>query len=155
MNEGDTGKEYRVRKMQPADTEAAHKLAARIPQSAQWAPADFARAVNSEYSSWVASRGTELIGFVVTRQVSGEVELLNLGVESGSRRQGIARHLLTTAMGKARRGGAQKGFLEVRVSNTVAIAFYHSAGFRFSGRRKDYYLNPTEDAVVMVMEPIR
>lgn len=152
MSEGDTEKDYQVRDMQQTDGEAAHNLAARIPQAAQWSASDFAGAMKSEYFGWVACRGKELNGFVVIRQISSEVEILNIGVEPGSRRQGIARRLLAAALGKARREGAQKAFLEVRTSNTAAIAFYQSAGFRFTGRRKDYYRNPQEDAVLMVLE---
>jgi ribosomal-protein-alanine N-acetyltransferase len=152
MIAGDTGKDYQVREMQQGDTAAAQNLAARIPQAAQWFPADFTRSLKSEYSGWVASRGKELIGFVVTRQVSGEVELLNIGIEPGSRRQGIGRRLLAAALGKAKSEGAKKVYLEVRVSNAAAIAFYHRAGFRFTGRRKDYYCDPREDAVLMDRE---
>jgi ribosomal-protein-alanine N-acetyltransferase len=43
-------------------------------------------------------------------------------------------------------------FLEVRESNTAALALYGSFGFKVSGRRNNYYRNPVENAIVMVKE---
>ena len=67
------------------------------------------------------------------------------------RRQGIADQLLDVF---CRFGQARLAFLtlEVRPSNTAAVALYEKHGFREAGRRKNYYENPTEDALLLTKE---
>jgi ribosomal-protein-alanine N-acetyltransferase len=74
-----------------------------------------------------------------------EHELLNLAVAPEHRRKGIARTLLDYA----KRQGPGLWFLEVRESNTAARTFYKSHGFIDFGKRKGYYQEPYEDAIVM------
>ena len=76
------------------------------------------------------------------------VDIVRVGVLPECRRQGIAKALLTHALNE------QKGrvFLDVRGSNTPAIMLYKSLGFVDTGVRKNYYENPTENAVLMWRE---
>ena len=84
---------------------------------------------------------------------SGEAQILNLSVVPDARRQGLGRALLERFVDDALRTGADQIFLEVRVSNTAAIALYRSAGFEPVARRTNYYpaslLAVAEDALVM------
>jgi [ribosomal protein S18]-alanine N-acetyltransferase len=84
----------------------------------------------------------------------GEAQILNVSVVPDARRGGLGRVLMTQFIDDARRLGAEQCFLEVRVSNTAAIALYESAGFQRVARRTGYYpvLGPDdmrEDALVM------
>ncbi len=86
---------------------------------------------------------------LVLRTAALEAEILNLAVEPRSRRQGVARALLGAALEVSRAAGATLVFLEVRESNAGAIGFYQLQGFQASGRRRRYYHDPPEDALVL------
>ena len=95
-----------------------------------------------------ASAGSSLLGFLVARHVHAEWELENIVVAAASRRTGLGKRLLDELLNAARARNSESVFLEVRESNVVARSLYERAGFRASGRRKSYYSNPIEDAVV-------
>ena len=67
------------------------------------------------------------------------------------RRRGIAAVLLEGFMAEARARGAEQMLLEVRESNIPAIRLYERYGFTAYNKRKNYYRNPAEDAVLMVV----
>jgi ribosomal-protein-alanine N-acetyltransferase len=65
------------------------------------------------------------------------------------RRRGVARQLLGAALIEGVARGVTLAFLEVRPSNTRALALYESLGFQVIGRRNGYYFDTGEDALVM------
>lgn len=67
---------------------------------------------------------------------------------SPARRKGIGQQLLDALLLAARESNIESVFLEVRESNHEARAFYEKAGFKLDGRRKSYYANPSEDAIL-------
>jgi len=83
------------------------------------------------------------------RLVLDELHVLNVAVAPGHRRRGLARSLLAFALAKASRMGATRGLLEVRAGNAQALALYESLGFRPIGRRRAYYRDPLDDALVL------
>ena len=94
----------------------------------------------------------ELLGYYIAMPGAGEVHLLNITVAPAYQRQGWARVMLDDLHDWARCLGNQWVWLEVRISNTRAIAIYEQYGFRRVGVRKAYYpLNglQREDAIVM------
>lgn|SRR5512146_647302 len=97
----------------------------------------------------VAERDERVVGFAVARNGGSEWELENLVVERDLRRKGIGSALLWTLVEHARCENMQRMFLEVRESNVAALQLYKSAGFQERGRRKQYYSNPPEDALVL------
>lgn len=90
-----------------------------------------------------------VIGFAITRTVSGESELLNIAVDSARRNRGIGALLLDAAMDRCREAGGQEMWLEVRASNAGARTLYAARGFAEAGVRKRYYQAPREDAIVL------
>lgn len=92
----------------------------------------------------------EIVGFSVLYRMDRESELWNIAVGPSYRRHGIARALLKEACRRLAASGVRRLFLEVRESNLPAVEFYYSFGFERLGRRKEYYLNPKEDALVLV-----
>jgi ribosomal-protein-alanine N-acetyltransferase len=82
----------------------------------------------------------------------GELHINNLAVLPQSRRQGFARQLLRAVLTAAEAEGASRATLEVRRSNLPALRLYESLGFRTAAVRPDYYLEPTEDALVLWRE---
>lgn len=99
----------------------------------------------------VATRGPAQIvaGYVVALVAADEAEVLNLAVSPVERRHGLGGELLDAGMTAVRSRGAQQIFLEVRESNAAALALYASRGFSELSRRRKYYLNPVEDALVL------
>ena len=97
----------------------------------------------------VADEGGVVIGYLVSRDVAGTGEVLNLATDPARRRQGIARVLLDEGLEELGSRGATEVFLEVRESNRPAQLLYKDAGFRPVGMRAKYYHNPSEDALVL------
>jgi [ribosomal protein S18]-alanine N-acetyltransferase len=91
----------------------------------------------------------ELAGFIVSRLIAGELHVNNVAVRVEFRRQGIAAQLLGAVLGWARGRGAGMAMLEVREGNQAAQALYSRCGFRIVGRRRGYYRQPSEDALLM------
>ena len=79
------------------------------------------------------------------------MHLLNLAVHPQHRRRGIAWNLLVEALNQARAQGARVAWLEVRPSNTAARALYESFGFEEVGRRRRYYDDTQEDAILLAL----
>lgn len=78
-----------------------------------------------------------------------EAHITNIAIHPNYRGQGIGEALLDEVMQKARKLGATKMTLEVRISNTVAQSLYQKKGFVQSGIRKGYYTDNQEDAIIM------
>ena len=90
-----------------------------------------------------------LAGYVVAWYVMDEGELANLAVAADSRRHGIGRALLAAMISDAASRGTSQIYLEVRESNQAARSLYASQKFEEIGRRKRYYRNPNEDALIL------
>ena len=78
-----------------------------------------------------------------------EGHITNVAVRPEFRRKGFARKLLQDLIDHARTSGIKSLTLEVRVSNLPAIRLYESFGFKVEGRRKQYYADNREDALIM------
>ena len=99
---------------------------------------------------WVArDDDTHVIGYLCLWEVADELHITNVAVRPDARRQGIARGLLRAVLDDARVRGFKMVVLEVRPSNSHALALYESFGFRVVGRRRGYYYDTGEDALVM------
>ena len=98
---------------------------------------------------WVCRDDGQIVGYLCLWEIGDEIHITNLAVDSDRRRRGIARHLLTEILGDARRRRVRTVFLEVRPTNTGALTLYQALGFQVIGRRKGYYYDTGEDALVM------
>jgi [ribosomal protein S18]-alanine N-acetyltransferase len=81
--------------------------------------------------------------------IMDEAHITNIAVRSPYRGRKLGERLLTELRGKARRQGARRMTLEVRVTNRVAQNLYEKLGFRSVGVRKGYYTDNNEDALIM------
>lgn len=97
----------------------------------------------------VVRRGRRLVGYLCLWEIGHEIHITNLAVDPDLRRHGIARALLGAVLEDARRRRVGLAFLEVRPTNAEALGLYESFGFRVIGRRKGYYFDTGEDALVM------
>jgi ribosomal-protein-alanine N-acetyltransferase len=91
---------------------------------------------------------TRVQAFLVAQHIPPEWELENIVVAPTARREGLGSRLLQHLLSIARESNSDSVFLEVRESNTAARTLYEQAGFAQTGRRKSYYTNPQEDAVL-------
>ena len=107
-----------------------------------WEAEDFLR-----YDCVVAEAEGQVVGFIVSRIVVAEREILNLAVHPEWRRHGVGTTLLAHHLGQ---GGTH--YLEVRESNLAAQTLYRKCGFEEVGRRPGYYELPAESAIVMRMK---
>ncbi len=100
--------------------------------------------------SLVVDDGGVVAGFVLSRAVLDEAEVLEIAVAPAHRRRGLARALLQALVQRLRDAGVVSLHLEVRRANEGARALYEAAGFRVSGERRGYYSEPYDDAVLML-----
>jgi ribosomal-protein-alanine N-acetyltransferase len=88
-------------------------------------------------------------GFVAARLNADELHVNNIGVRREARRRGLGGALLGLALDLGARRGARRAVLEVRAGNLPAQQLYAAYGFEAAGRRRNYYRDPAEDALVM------
>jgi ribosomal-protein-alanine N-acetyltransferase len=136
------------------------------PEAPAWSEDDLLGLVNAAPGNqrktrraWVAEDQSGLAGFAVATALSipdtpaevapAECELELVLVPAHARRRGIGGMLVQTVLAWAHDQGAKEIWLEVRESNVRAIGLYQRCGFTTAGRRPGYYVDPTEDALLM------
>jgi [ribosomal protein S18]-alanine N-acetyltransferase len=109
---------------------------------------------NPASRSWVAVLGGRVVGMIVLWLIVDEVHIATIATHPDFRRQGIGARLLIHALSSVKAEGAQRAFLEVRASNTVAQEMYRGFGFMEDGRRLRYYKDNNEDAILMSLKEL-
>lgn len=118
--------------------------------SMPWHKESFMEMIANENACYlVALVGKEVVASCGLRHIVGEGEITNVVTKSTMRGQGIGRQILLKLLDEGAKMGAQAFTLEVRVSNIPAIHLYESLGFVSEGIRKNFYEEPTEDALIM------
>jgi [ribosomal protein S18]-alanine N-acetyltransferase len=90
-----------------------------------------------------------LVGYAIAWTVADQSELGNVAVAPEARGLGAGRLLVNAILERLRYRRSTECFLEVRESNAAAQGLYATLGFEIVGRRRAYYSQPTEDALVM------
>ncbi|MGA8089923.1 MAG: GNAT family N-acetyltransferase [Terracidiphilus sp.] len=145
---------FRIRPLEGPDVDRLAEIAAGLEQAPQWP--------RSVYDSLLENAGRERIvlvaedhgsgfvaGFVVARLIPPEAELESIAVAGEFQRRGVARELFSALAGVLGRTGVGEIMLEVRAGSGAALGLYRSLGFTEEGRRRGYYADPVEDAVLM------
>jgi [ribosomal protein S18]-alanine N-acetyltransferase len=88
--------------------------------------------------------GRRLAGFIISRIIAGEAEILSVAVASARRGKGLARQMLNLHLRRLAGFGTRTVFLEVGEGNVPANRLYQRAGFRMVGRREGYYPDRTD-----------
>ena len=88
--------------------------------------------------------GRRLVGFIISRIITGEAEILSVAVASSRRGKGLAQQMLNLHLRRLAGFGTRTVFLEVSEDNVPANRLYQRAGFRAVGRREGYYPDRTD-----------
>lgn len=128
--------------------EAVLTVMQSVYEQSPWTLEQIAASMTSQDEDYyLAYEGQELVGFLAVQTVLDEMEILQIAVKTDFQRLGIASQLMAAVM-----DWEGDIFLEVRESNSAAQALYTRQHFTKIGKRKDYYRNPVEDAVMMKRE---
>lgn len=139
----------RIRAADAADLAALHRIE-KESYSVPWSRGTFRNLLErSDTDVLAADSNGRVIGYVISWFVLDQGELGNVAVDEAWRRRGVGRLLIVAALERARERGASEVYLEVRRSNLGAQRLYREMGFRQVGIRRNYYVRPAEDALVM------
>ena len=118
-----------------------------------WSEKSIGDELTNDLALWlVAVENDMVIGYVGSQTVLGWTDIMNVAVHPDHRRKGVGEALILRLMELLREHKCECLTLEVRASNTGAIALYEKLGFTEVGRRKNYYRNPKEDALILRVE---
>lgn len=125
----------------------------RLSFTLPWPERSFRFELTSNPASrcWVYELDREIVGTIVAWLLVDEAHIATIATHPDYRRQGIARNLLTYALRYMSTEGAVTSFLEVRENNMPALEMYHEFGYAAVGRRKKYYKDTGEDAILMTL----
>jgi len=157
----------KIRPARVADIPSMMRLDRQSPTAAHWTEQQYAQAFQSPggsagrialvaemtldvapLESSKVEQGIALAGFLVAQHIAPEWELENIVVDPELRNKAIGARLLNKLIARAGETNSLSVFLEVRESNAAARRFYEKAGFEPTGRRKSYYVDPVEDAIL-------
>jgi len=144
-----------IRKMTVEDIPAVVALD-HISFSLPWPERSFRFELTDNTASrcWVAEVDKRIVGMIVNWLLVDEVHVATIATHPEYRRQGVAKKLLIHSLRYMSDEGALSSFLEVRESNSVAREMYRKLGYEDTGRRKAYYKDNNEDAILMTLERI-
>jgi ribosomal-protein-alanine N-acetyltransferase len=156
-----SGAEFRVRTARVADLAGVVEMERGIPEAPHWGETEYAAILNEDGGADIAVRRClmvaeaegRLLGFAVGKVIgfgSGEIE--SVAVDSAMRRGGVGRALCEAVVDWCRGQEVETVELEVRAGSGGAIGLYEGLGFVVVGRRKAYYRDPVEDALLMKLE---
>lgn len=141
----------RIRAATAADIHLLMVLEKQAATAAHWSAQQYEVAFSAESPTrlvLILEDETGVLGFIVGRTLDKEWEIENIIVAEAVRRRGMGARLLKEFVDLARGRGAEKIFLEVRESNRAARRLYEKSAFVESGRRRLYYREPEEDAII-------
>lgn len=121
--------------------------------SLPWSEKSFQDSIAREDTIFLVCEEAEKITGYIGMYVSfNEANITNVAVLPSYRKSGYGNALVSAAKNEAKEKHVEKIFLEVRISNTPAIALYQKMGFENLGARKNFYDHPKEDAFIMSCE---
>jgi ribosomal-protein-alanine N-acetyltransferase len=145
--------EVALRPMHENDLDAVMAIE-RCAYPFPWSRGIFRDCMAAGYPAWVMHEHGLLTGYGMVSLAANEAHILNVCVTPEQQGRGLGRHLFRALLKLIRDAKCERIFLEVRPSNTHAMALDHSEGFNEIGCRPRYYPghNGREDAIVMAME---
>jgi ribosomal-protein-alanine N-acetyltransferase len=152
--------QFTLREMRLDDIEEIHAMEMRIFPT-PWALSSYRFEVEKNRASTPllietinVNGESQIAAYIVTWLLVDEMHIANIAVDSDFRRMGLARRMLRHVLTKAALDGVQTANLEVRAGNQAAQALYAKMGFELVGRRKHYYQDNGEDALLMSLNSL-
>ena len=125
----------------------------KICFSDPWSENSVASELKNKLALWlVAEEEGKVAGYIGSQTCTDESDVMNVAVHPDFRRRGIAEALVNALVEELKAIESRCLTLEVRASNVPAISLYEKLGFAEVGRRKNYYRNPREDALILRKE---
>jgi len=123
----------------------------RMSFTSPWTEANFRHEIEDNPLAWnlVARAEGRMVAFACAYVVADELMINDFAVDGSLRRGGLGRALLRHLLDGARVRGCRRATLEVRPSNAPARALYEAFGFALVGRRRGYYADTGEDALLL------
>ena len=140
----------RIDRMRPQDLDEVLEIE-RASFTMPWSRGAFLYEMerNRVARCWVTREDRSVVGYLCLWEIVDEVHITNVAVHPSHRRRGVGRSMLAGVIEDARHRAIRVVALEVRPSNFEARMLYESFGFRVVGRRRGYYWDTGEDALVM------
>jgi len=160
MNHLNPGTGLTIRTMTERDIDRVQSIATALPTAPRWSRADYEVAVATgdglRRIAFVAEYASDLIGFVIANVLAPQAEIESIAVEAKAQGFGFGSSLLLAVLQELKLTGVDEVDLEMRASSSHGMAglMYNRAGFREVGRRRDYYHDPVEDAVLLQLRLI-
>ncbi|OCQ20751.1 ribosomal-protein-alanine N-acetyltransferase [Pseudoalteromonas luteoviolacea] len=119
-----------------------------------WSEKTLASCIGGRYFNASLTCDGELIGYYIAERAGPDYTLMNICVHPQKQGQGLATLLMQSLIQRCIEEQAENLFLEVRASNTTAIALYEKMGLTIMGKRKHYYptIDGKEDAILMGLQ---
>ncbi|HVL38814.1 MAG TPA: ribosomal protein S18-alanine N-acetyltransferase [Fimbriimonadaceae bacterium] len=124
--------------------------------TAPWSERSFRNELDNPHSMFlVAFLGGSLVGYGGIWKVVDEAHVTTVAVAQDARRQGIGRRLMVELLERAKESGMRCSTLECRAGNEAAVRLYEHLGYTITNRRKAYYPDNKEDAIVMWLHDLQ
>ena len=138
-----------IRSTLPEDLPQILQIERDSALAAHWPENEYAKAIaEGNRLVLVAAYKSQIRGFLVASTATSEWELENIAVSPTARRRGIGHALMAALIERARQAKATEIRQEIRASNAAAQRLGQSMGFVQEGRRRGYYRDPLEDALL-------
>lgn len=142
----------RVRDFRASDIDAVMGIQQHSVTASVWTREHYlvlTKRHDDRHHALVIEEEGEVGGFIIGTKIGEEWEIENVAVKPDARRRGLGSHMVGEFINLAKIMGAKAIYLEVRESNRAARALYEKWAFTEEGRRKSYYKDPEEDALVL------
>lgn len=139
-----------IRPLSKKDQDEIYLLEQEVFMANAWTMNNILSSLQNENDHYLGIYiGKELAGSLCCRLLYPEAELLTVGVKTAFRGQGLGKKLLEEMHRLLREKQIREVFLEVRENNPTAIGLYQEQGYKVIGKRRNYYRNPVDNALVM------
>ena len=140
---------YKISLLDISDLDEAYEIEV-LTNPSPWSFDNFKSSFEVGHHGLVCKEDNKMLGFLIYSPIKPEAHLLSIAVIKTQQSKGMGSLLLKSMISQCKAMGINQVFLEVRISNKKAIAFYQKYGFKKDAIRENYYSGDApEDALLM------
>ena len=140
---------YKISLLDISDLDEAYEIEV-LTNPSPWSFDNFKSSFEVGHHGLVCKEDNKMLGFLIFSPIKPEAHLLSIAVIKTQQSKGMGSLLLKSMISQCKAMGINQVFLEVRISNKKAIAFYQKYGFKKDAIRENYYSGDApEDALLM------